>query len=55
VKVLELNESTYDAYSGRTLYTQGAMVYPDKYDDDIRIECTHGIHFFITKREAEEY
>ena len=55
VKVLELTHSTYDMYSGRTLYVQGEMVYPDKYDDDIRIECTNGIHFFITKREAEEY
>jgi hypothetical protein len=55
VKVLELSESTYDTHSGRTLYPQGAMVYPDKYDDDIRIECTNGIHFFITKREVEEY
>ena len=55
VKVLELSKSTTDMHSGRTLYFQGEMVYPDKYDDDIRIECTNGIHFFITKREAEEY
>lgn len=20
-----------------------------------RVECTHGIHFFITRKEAEEY
>jgi hypothetical protein len=55
VKVLELSKSTTDMHSGRILYVQGEMVYPDKYDDDIRIECTNGIHFFITKREAEEY
>jgi hypothetical protein len=55
VKVLELSESTTDMHSGSTLYVQGEMVYPDKYDDDIRIECTNGIHFFISKREAEEY
>jgi hypothetical protein len=55
VKVLELSKSTTDMHSGRTSYVQGEMVYPDKYDDDIRIECTNGIHFFITKREAEEY
>ena len=39
----------------KTTYVPGAIVYPDKYDDDIRIECTNGIHFFMTKREAEEY
>ena len=36
-------------------YTVGAWIKPDKYDDDIRIECTHGIHCFITRKEAEEY
>ena len=44
--------STHD---GKTGYYPCATVYPDKYDDDIRVECTSGIHFFITKREAEEY
>jgi hypothetical protein len=38
-----------------TRYTPLATVYSDKYDGDIRVECTHGIHFFITRREAEEY
>jgi hypothetical protein len=33
----------------------GAIVRADKYDDDIRVECTHGIHFFLTEREASEY
>ena len=36
-------------------YTVGEYTYPDKYDDDIRIECTHGIHFFLTREEAEEW
>ena len=35
-------------------YTVGEYVYPDKYDDDIRVECTNGIHFFLTRKEAEE-
>ena len=38
-----------------TKYNIGEYVYPDKYDDDIRVECTHGIHFFLTRKEAEEY
>ena len=38
-----------------TVYTVGAIIRPDSYDPDIRVECTHGIHFFITRKEAEAY
>ena len=41
-------------YAGM-LYDEGTVVYADKYDDDIRVECTHGIHFFMTKAEAEAW
>ena len=37
------------------LYLKGTTVESDKWDDDIRVECTHGIHFFMTKKEAEEW
>jgi hypothetical protein len=40
---------------GGLFYKPGETVYPDRYNPDIRIECTHGIHFFITRKEAEEY
>jgi Family of unknown function (DUF5758)/Pentapeptide repeats (8 copies) len=40
---------------GGVHYEPGKTVCPDKYDPDIRVECTHGIHFFITRKEAEEY
>jgi hypothetical protein len=43
------------SYDGKTYYNVGATIYPDKYDDNIRVECTSGIHFFITRKEAEEY
>ena len=36
-------------------YEIGKRVIPDKYDDDIRVECTSGIHFFQTRQEAEEF
>ena len=36
-------------------YTVGKTVVPDLYDDDIRVECTNGIHFFITREEAEVF
>jgi hypothetical protein len=34
------------------IYRKGEMAIPDSYDPDIRIECSHGIHFFITRQEA---
>ena len=57
VRVLSLSGGT-EALSRRdfgTVYRVGEIVRPDSYNPDIRVECTHGIHFFITRREAEEY
>jgi len=42
-------------HDGRTEYAPGIVVRPDKWDPDPRVECTHGIHFFLTRQEAEEY
>lgn len=36
-------------------YEVGQEVLPDKYNPDIRVECTHGIHFFMNREEAEKY
>jgi hypothetical protein len=36
-------------------YKSGDMIYPDSFNSDITQECTNGIHFFITRKEAEEY
>ena len=35
--------------------TSGAVIRPDKYDPDPRIECSSGIHFFLTREEAEAF
>jgi hypothetical protein len=42
-------------HDGKTRYIAGERVEADGWDDDIRVECTHGIHFFVTLREAREY
>ena len=47
----KLAHATYDG----TVYRVGKIVRPDKYDPDFRVECSHGIHFFITREEAEAY
>ena len=35
--------------------TLGEMVYPDEFDPSPLIECSHGIHAFITREEAKSY
>ena len=37
------------------IYTLNNRTFPDSYNDSCLEECTNGIHFFITKIEAEEY
>ena len=37
------------------IYEVGKEVRPDKFDPDSRVECSHGIHAFITRLEATEY
>ena len=37
------------------IYRVGETVYPDKWDENRWNECSSGIHFFITRKEAEEY
>lgn len=39
----------------KLLYKVGEFVYPDGFDDNRFNECSNGIHFFITKKEALEY
>ena len=39
----------------RTVYKVGEVVRPDRFDTCRWAECTNGIHFFITRKEAEEY
>ena len=57
VRVLELfgADETVSQHDGETVYRVGEIVRPDLYNDDIRLECTNGIHFFITRAEAEAY
>lgn len=37
------------------IYRNGETVIPDSYDENRWNECSHGIHFFITRKEAELY
>jgi hypothetical protein len=39
----------------KTEYRAGQRVTPDKWDENWMSECSSGIHFFITRTEAENY
>jgi hypothetical protein len=41
-------------HGDETIYEIGRRVDADSYDPDPRIECSHGIHWFATREEAEE-
>lgn len=43
------------SYDPAFTYRLGAEVSVPDFDPDIRVECTRGIHFFITRAEAETY
>ena len=45
----------FDQHTGKVLYFPGETVRPDSFDDDPRVECSNGIHFFITRGEAEAW
>jgi hypothetical protein len=42
-------------HDSETKYIAGQRVTPDKFDDNWHEECSSGIHFFITRLEAENY
>jgi hypothetical protein len=44
--------STHD---GKTEYVKGQEVVCDQWGEDWTVECSGGIHFFITRLEAENY
>lgn len=50
----EISEIYNDNYCG-TNYVVGKTVTPDSFDDNRWNECSHGIHFFITRQEAVDY
>ena len=44
-----------DNHGPRTEYRVGETIRPDKWDENRLNECSNGIHFFITRIEAENY
>jgi hypothetical protein len=44
-----------DAHGPKTEYRAGKRVTPDRFDDNWQEECSGGIHFYITRLEAESH
>ena len=50
------NTGIYESlHDSRFTYEVGKMASEPSFDPDIRVECTTGIHFFMTKEEAISY
>ena len=45
----------FDSHTGTVRYKAGEVVLPDSYDDNALIECSNGVHWFLTREEAEAY
>jgi hypothetical protein len=48
-------KTLHSKHDSRFIYKIGETITPDSYNPDIRIECANGIHFFMTRKEAEEW
>jgi len=46
-------DSTPDARGPSIHYAPGITVRPDSYDPDPRVQCSHGIHFYLTREECK--
>jgi len=54
--VLECVGKTFSKHNSSYFYEKGMTVRPTKpFDEDRWNECASGIHFFLTREEAEEY
>ena len=61
-KVLEITDvhgeqisEAVSCHDSRFVYRVGEIVSVDDFDEDRKNECSTGIHFFITRQEAEDY
>ena len=53
--VLVLEGEGASRHDPSVIYTPGKVLVVENYDHDIRVECAPGIHFFLTREEAEAF
>jgi hypothetical protein len=54
-KAIVISGQGFSKRDSQFAYAPGQVIIPDKWDNDPRVECSHGIHFFLTRKEAEQY
>ncbi|MDO8611118.1 MAG: pentapeptide repeat-containing protein [bacterium] len=55
VEVIEGNGFSLTNQFSKIEYKSGARIVPDKFDPNPLVECSSGIHFFLTRQEAEDF
>jgi len=45
----------FGKYRDSVVYEVGKITKADSFDDDFFNDCTNGIHFFLTRYEAEQW
>ena len=55
VLAIEGTDVAFSTYNSQYKYKVGEIIRPDSWDDNRWEECSHGIHFFITREEAEAF
>ena len=54
-KVFVLEGEGLSKHDSSVKYAPDTWIFPDSFNEDRREECSNGIHFFITRAEAEAY
>jgi hypothetical protein len=54
-KAIVISGQGFSKHDPQFAYAPGQVIVPDEWDNDPRVECSHGIHFFLTRKEAESY
>ena len=55
LEVFGADEGMTNSHGPKTVYRLGERVMPDSFCENWQNECSNGIHFFITREEAEDY
>jgi hypothetical protein len=51
----KINEGINGTHDKKIKYTVGKITRADKFNDSVLEDCSHGIHFFLTKQEAKDW
>jgi len=55
VDILSDEKEVFSSHDPNFMYKKGKTVTCDKWDESFENECSGGIHFFMTKEEAEHW